>query len=155
MKPYLSDNTRHKAMMALEDLDTDVLLGHMRQMPLNSYRKKELDEALAKDMAEHAKVFRRAPEERPAKAKDEIDPARLLSAMAYAKAPEGEKGGAKPGLRVRPDQRAPDQGDPLGPMRVKKPQAPDDQLAIFDGMRVDGGGEATSDNDGGSNNAAR
>jgi hypothetical protein len=127
-------------MRGIEDVPTDALLDAMRQMPLSDFRRKELNEAFAKDTAEHRKTFRI---DQPLKAPKEVtpmDPAQLLAGMSYSKAPKGAAGGdTSSGLRVRPSQRAPEQGDPLGPMRVAKPDLPDSEMRVYEGFKIENG----------------
>lgn len=141
--PYISQRTRDVAMRAIDDLPTDVLLDAMRQLPLSSFRKKELEEAYSKDVSEHRKVFRM--EEKSPKEAEPIDPGRLMAAMSYANAPQGPSGGDAAGLKMRSRSAAPEQGDPLGAYKVAKPEVPDSQAPIYNGFKIDGSaGDGTS-----------
>lgn len=138
MKPYISQRTRDAAMRAVEDLPTEALLDAIRQAPVSTYRRKELDEALDADLREHRKTFPQE-QERPRREAEPVDPARLVAAMSYAGAPKGPSGGEVAALRVRPEQRAPEQGNPLGPMRVKQPEIEDGGMRVYDALKFGGG----------------
>ena len=139
-KVYISPNTRDAAMRALEDLPTDVLLDAMKQAPISSFRRKELAALYQTDLAEHAKTFQ-LTQKRLSGNEETRSPGVLLGAMSYAKAPKGPSAGATRTLRVRPDKSASMQeGDSLGPMKVKTPDLPDSQAPIYNGMKISGGG---------------
>jgi hypothetical protein len=134
-------------MRAVEDLPTEDLLAALRIAPVSSYRRKEVDEALALDLAEHKDTF--SPPEKPKRERETVDPARLLAAMAYSAAPQGESGGETPrGAKPRPTTPAPEQGDPLGPMRVERPKLDEGGHRVYSALKVGESGEPSVDNGG-------
>ncbi len=150
MNPYLSNETRNRAKMALEDLSTEQLLSAVRQSPVPDYRKKELDQSYEKDMREHRKVFQM--EEKPEKLIAPRDPKDILRAMSYAKA-SNSPGMQSTGTGPTKTKLAPMmEGDPLGTMRIEKPKLEKNQLPVYNGFRIGQGSDST-DEGGGSNNA--
>ncbi len=142
--PYISQRTRDAAMRAIDDLPTDVLLNAMRQMPLSDYRRKELDDAYSKDVQEHRKTFR-MDDDKPKAQKAPEDPARLLMAMTYPKAPKGPSAGETAGPKARTEQSAPLEGVPLGAFKLEKPKLPESDAPIYSGFKIDGSaGDGTS-----------
>lgn len=136
--PYISQRTRDAAERAISDLSTDVLLDAMRQMPLSDFRRKELDESYKKDLAEHRKVYRMEEEEKAPREADPVNPARMLAAMTYSKAPQGEAGGELSAPRARQGSQAPLQGDSLGAYKVAKPKPPESDAPVYAGFKIDG-----------------
>lgn len=134
--PYISQRTRDAAERALSDLPTDVLLNAMRQMPLSDFRRKEVDESYKKDMMEHRKVFRM--EEKAPREAAPVDPARMLAAMTYSKAPAGEAGGEMAAPKGRSASSAPLQGDSLGAYKVAKPKGIESDAPVYAGFKIDG-----------------
>lgn len=148
MKPYISQRTRDAAMRAVDDMPTEALLEALRIAPLSPYRRKELDEAYALDVGEHRKMF---PQERekPSREAQPINPARMLAAMSYSAAPQGESGGETPRTRSRrPEVPTPEQGDPLGPMRIERPKLDDGGHRIYSALQVAETGAPSVDNGG-------
>jgi hypothetical protein len=150
MKPYLSNNTRTKAMAAIDDLSTEQLLAAVRQAPVPDYRRKELDKALAVDMTAHHKMFPMEQiEQKPQR--ELMDPRQTLAAMSYAKAPTGPRVGSN-GPGPKNVETMPEQGDSLGPMRVERPKL-EVNKPVYDKFRSGNAMDDSTDEGGGSNHA--